>query len=222
MYSHRFAEGVQAGKARLEGVDASYKDLAEVCANVRGMKLSEAMTLLEKASLGTFPIRFRKYISGLAHRKELCGRPGRYPKKSAAVVLGVLKSAVASAKAKGMSEDLVVVHACANMKSSLARLAPKGKRMRSNYETSRVEIVVVERTPTKAEMKKAAEKPGAKAVAKAEAKPHVPEAKAEAKAPEQKPASEENVHKGGREKRTPQAGRETSRQAKDKAKVHVE
>lgn len=171
MYSYRFGDDA-VGKARLEDADASYKDLAEVCSNIRGRSTAAALSLLEKAAEGEMPILYRKYISGLAHRKELCGRPGRYPKKAAKLVLGTLRSAIASAKAKGLSEDLVVVHAAANKKDVFPRLAPKGgKRSRSYYETARVEIVVREKVPTKKAGKKPeAKKEEPKVVAPAQAK----------------------------------------------------
>ncbi len=181
MYSCRFGDDV-VGKARLEDADASYKDLAEVCSNIRGRSTAAALSLLEKAAQGEMPILYRKYISGLAHRKELCGKPGRYPKKAAKLVLGTLRSAIASAKAKGLSEDLIVIHAAANKKDVFPRLAPKGgKRSRSYYETARVEIVVREKVPTK----KAGKKPEAKKEEpKAESRP----AQEAAKKIETKPA----------------------------------
>lgn len=158
MYSYKFDEHV-VGKARLEDVDASYKDLVEVCSNIRNRSSADAISLLEKAASGEMPILYRKYISRLAHRKELCGKPGRYPKKAAGLVLEALKSAIASAKAKGLSEDLIVVHAAANKKDVFPRLAPKGgKRSRSYYETARVEIVVREKRPSKKVEKKAEKK----------------------------------------------------------------
>ncbi len=170
MYSYKFDE-TEVGKARLEDVDASFKDLAEVCSNIRGKKSSDAISLLEKAATGEMPIRYTSYITKLGHRKELGGKPGRYPKKAAKYVLMTLKSAIASAKAKGLSEDLTVVHAAANKKDVFPRLSPKGgKRTRSYYETARVEIVVKETGASK----------------KSEGKP---ENKGEKKAEQKKPAA---------------------------------
>lgn len=201
MYSYKFGDE-ETGKARLEGVDASYKDLAAVCSNIRGKSSSDALALLEKASTGDFPILYRKYNKHLAHRKELGGKQGRYPKKSAKIVLGVLKNAIASAKAKSLSEDLIVVHAAANKKNVYPRLSPKGRRSRSYFETARVEIVVKERVPAK-KIEKKEVKPAEKAKAEAKPKPLeaepatnieakpafvTPAAKVEAK-PEAKPAA---------------------------------
>ncbi|MDD5336931.1 MAG: uL22 family ribosomal protein [Candidatus ainarchaeum sp.] len=186
MYSYKFGEA-PVGKARLEDIEASYKDLAEVCSNIRGKPTAQALELLQKASEGKVPILFRKYISGLAHRHELGGRPGRYPKKAAKFVLHALISAISSAKAKSLSEDLLVVHAAANKKNVYPRLAPKGKRMHSYFETARVEIVVAERVPSKKEKKEG--KPESKTITQAQkpASKPVQERKIESKVAEKKP-----------------------------------
>ena len=184
MYSYKFGE-YEVGKARVEDVDASYKDLAEVCSNVRGKGTEQALALLNKAATGEMPILYRKYISRLAHRGELGGKPGRYPKKAVKLVLGALISAIASAKAKGLSEDLMVVHAAANKKNVYPRLSPKGgKRSRSYLETARIEVVVAERKPA---TKVGAKRPAQKTAPQPEKKPEI---KVEAKtgAGEAKPA----------------------------------
>ena len=193
MYSYKFEKDVVVGKARLEDIDASYKDLVEVCSNIRGRETAKALALLEKAALGETPIRYRKYISHLGHRRELGGKPGRYPKKAAAFVLAALKSAIASAKSKGMSEDLKVAHVSANKKMTYPRMSPKGgKRSRSYLETARIEVVVCERVPgKKIDVEKSAAKPVAKAPApKTAAKSATsakPEDKSEAKPEDKRP-----------------------------------
>ena len=130
------------GKARLEGVDASFKDLCAVCDNIRHLPVDDAFSLLEMASEGKVPIYYRRHNKKLGHRRELGGKKGRYPKKAAKIVLKVLKAAVASAMQKKVDGELFVLHAAANKKGTYPRLAPKGRRVRSDYELSRVEIIV--------------------------------------------------------------------------------
>ncbi|MFA5077638.1 MAG: uL22 family ribosomal protein [Candidatus Micrarchaeia archaeon] len=224
MYSYKFTDA-PVGKARLEDVEASYKDLAEVCSNIRGKPAAKAVELLRAASEGKMPILYRKYISGLAHRHELGGKPGRYPKKSAKFVLNALISAISSAKAKSLSEDLLVVHASANRKSSFPRLAPKGKRMRSNFETARIEIVVAERVPSKKEKKetksdsKAAQiqKPESKAVAQTQK----PEIKIAEKKPEPKPEPKIQTKQEAKSEARPVAKPEVKTENKDQSKKAV-
>jgi len=131
--------------ARLEGVNASFKDLTEVCGRIRNKPTEWAVDFLEKASRGEIPVMYKRHNKRLGHRKELGGRKGRYPKKAAKIVLGVLKSAIANAIQKSMSTDLIVAHTSANKKNTYGRMAPKGGQMRSDLETARVEVVLVER-----------------------------------------------------------------------------
>ena len=202
MYSYDIPKGKEAdfAFARAENVNASFKDLAEVCGNIRNRNANWAIELLEKAEKGEIPLRFRGHNKGMAHRRELGGRKGRWPKKCSRIVLKVLKSALANAQAKGLSEELVVEHACANKKNSYPRLAAKGRRSWHRFETARVEIVLKEKEGAKRPaIKPTASKAGRlepegrlKAEVTKPEKPKAeekkaPEPKVEAKAPEEKP-----------------------------------
>jgi ribosomal protein L22 len=172
-----------AATARTEGVNASWKDLAEVCARIRGMDADKAVAFLGKAAVkpteGGIPILFKRHCKKLGHRRELGGRKGRYPWKSAAIVLKVLQSAMANGRSRGMGDSYRVESACANMKMAFPRLASKGRWARSNLETSRIEIIL-----SGSEIPKAV---SVKAPAKPEAKKPVAEAK------ESKPAAVQPV-----------------------------
>jgi ribosomal protein L22 len=187
MYSCIIEKGKEGdfARSRVEGVDASVKDLVEVCGNIRYKPVGDALALLEAASRGEFPILYRGNNRRLAHRRELGGRKGRYPKKSAKIVLKALKSAIANAQNKGLSEELIVMHACANKKAEYGRLSPKGRRNYSAFVTARVEIVLKEKEGAKRPEKKA-KKPEAKAEPK-------PAEKKEARA--EKPAAEKEAAK---------------------------
>lgn len=143
-YSYEF-EKEGTASARAEGVDVSYKDIVEACGRIRGKTIAWAVDFLERAARGEIPILFKRHNKKLGHRKELRGQKGRYPKKAAAILLKVLKSAFANARTKGLGEDLIIAHVAANKKSTYPRLAAKGRRVRSDYEISRVEIVLKEK-----------------------------------------------------------------------------
>ena len=145
MYSAQFKDETKIAKARVEDVDASFKDLIAVCDNIRLRRTDIAVDMLEKASKGLIPLRYWKHCTKMGHRHELKGQKGRYPKKAAGIVLKVLKSAIANARAKGLGEDrLIVAHAAANKQHIYGRLQPKGLRKRHDYETARVELAVTE------------------------------------------------------------------------------
>lgn len=161
--------------ARLEDVNCSYKDLTQVCGRIRNKKLEVAQDLLERASNMEIPILFKQFAKKLGHRRELGGQKGRYPHKAASIVLKLLKSAIANAKIRGFGDDLVVAHVSANKKATYGRMSPKGRRVRSNLVTSRIEIVLrslsgvpkgVEVTAPASKAKEVKEAPKEKPVAK--------------------------------------------------------
>ncbi len=160
MYSYIIEKGKEGdfARARVEGVDASVKDLVEVCGNIRYKPVDKAIRLLEAVADGSMPILYRSNNKRLGHRRELGGRKGRYPQKSAKIVLGALKSAIANAQQKGLSEELIVTHACANKLATYMRYAPKGRRNISALQTARIEIVLKEKEGAKRPAKKHAHK----------------------------------------------------------------
>jgi ribosomal protein L22 len=132
----------RCAKARVEGINASYKDLSEVCGVLRSKKADWALGFLDKASKGDIPVLFRRHNTNCGHRHELGGRKGRYPKKAAAMVLKALKSAMANGRQIGIGDPFVITAISANKKQTFPRMAPKGRTARSYLVTSRVEIVL--------------------------------------------------------------------------------
>jgi len=128
--------------ARVEGVDASYKDLCEICGRIRGKRSDWALSFLDRVAAGESPVLYKKFAKKIGHRRELGGKKGRYPKKAAKVVLKLLKSAIANGVSRGLGEKYKIVGASANKKAEFPRVAPRGGWMRSNYELARVEMVL--------------------------------------------------------------------------------
>jgi ribosomal protein uL22 len=196
-YTYNIGNEADFAKARIEDVNASYKDLTEVCYNIRRRPAEMAVQILEDAKAKKRPIRYRSHNTRMAHRKELQGQKGRWPVKCVGIVLKCLESAIANAKEKGLSEELIVVHASANKKFSHMRYSSKGRRNTSKLETARVEIVLKEKVEGKKkrieeEAKAAEEKKKADAAKKAEEAKKAAEAKVAPKveAKEIKPAPE--------------------------------
>ncbi|MEM3364104.1 MAG: 50S ribosomal protein L22 [Candidatus Micrarchaeia archaeon] len=136
-------KGENYAYAQQYNLDASYKDLCEVCKSIKHLPVSKAMELLSKAEKMEMPIIYTSHNKKLGHRHELGGKKGRYPVKAVKIVKKVLQNAINNAKVCQLEEgSLSIVHAAANKQSIYPRLSPKGRRMRMNYETARVEIVV--------------------------------------------------------------------------------
>lgn len=130
-------------KAQARDINASYKDLAHVCSAVRGRKAEEALSFLEKGAKGEVPVWYRGHSKRKGHRKELGGKKGGHPMKCCRIVYGVLLNAISNGMKKEL-KDPVIAHIAANKQNSYPRLSPKGRRMRSDFETARVEIVLEE------------------------------------------------------------------------------
>lgn len=133
----------KTARARVTGANASYKDLAEVCRSVRRKATDDAIEFLQLAAEKKKAIRFARHHSGKGHRRELGGKAGGWPIKSAKIVLGVLQNALANANRLGLGSTRVA-HILANKQHTYPRMSPKGRRVRHDYETALVEVVLEE------------------------------------------------------------------------------
>lgn len=197
--------------ARVEDANVSYKDLTQVCGRIRGKNADWAMEFLEKVIKGKAAVLYKQHCKRVGHRRELGGKKGRYPKKASAAVLKVLQSAIANGKVKGMGETYEILNAAANRRFNYGRVAAKGRWARSDYETSRIEIILrpletvpkgveVKPPPKKAEEKKPEMKPEVK---KEEPKKETPKKQPEIKKEEKKPEMKKEEPKPEAKKEMP-------------------
>ncbi len=167
------------GLAQAHDVNASYKDLTQVCAAIKGKTSSRAKKILEDAIEGEKAIPFKKFNTGMGHRSELGGLKGKYPKKECRIVLALVKNAEANAGGKGLdATKLVVKFAAAYKQNTFPRyrkywasgmtLGYGKQAIWANYQTSRVELALAQFGQTqstaaeKAGSSKANEKPSGK------------------------------------------------------------
>ena len=176
----------------MDGVNASYKDLCNVCSNIRGRRADKAQEFLKEAAEGERPVRYFNYNKHRGHLRELGGKKGGWPVKSCKIVLSVLENAIANARSKGMGE-CKIAHIEANKQEIYGRMSPKGRRIRQDLETAFVEIVLKELQipPSGKEKKKAGEK-SQKEKPKTEEKPQIAK-KEEGSSQKEKPKTEENM-----------------------------
>jgi ribosomal protein uL22 len=139
--------------AGVSDINASFKDLCNVCDAVRHKPVSSALHILEEAAKGRIALEFKRHNKYMGSRHELGGKKGRWPKKCAELVRKVLVNASANAKNLGEDPDTMhVVHAAANKTTIVPRRPPKGIRTvrtggygyspsrRSDIELARIEI----------------------------------------------------------------------------------
>ncbi|ODS42820.1 MAG: 50S ribosomal protein L22 [Candidatus Altiarchaeales archaeon IMC4] len=122
-------------------MDMSFRHAVEVCGAIRGMKLQDAIGLLDDVVEGKRMIPFKRHIRGIGHKKGQFNL-ARYPKKASGNIRGVLKNAEANAGFKGLDTDsLKVTHVQALKGFARARRKPKGRW--KSWKSRRVHIQVV-------------------------------------------------------------------------------
>ena len=123
----------------------SPKFTREICGMVRGMKVNTAIKTLEGVIALETPVPLKRYNKRVSHKQGV--GPGRYPKKAAAAVLGVIKSAVANAEYKGLSVDDMVI---STISASRGRVTPghmaraHGRATEWNQDTVNLEVIIEE------------------------------------------------------------------------------
>ncbi|MFA6908196.1 MAG: 50S ribosomal protein L22 [Candidatus Micrarchaeia archaeon] len=190
LYGYNKKPTGRIARARISRVNCSFKDLCEVCRNVRGKDTGFALDFLGNAAEGKQAIYFARHNKKKGHRRELGGKKGGFPVKSCRAVLGVVESADANAMKLGLGATKIV-HIAANKHATYPRMSPKGRRIRHDYEVAFIEVVLEEKqeklgakkaetAPKKNDVPKAAVTADVKAAVKADAKAAVPAAKVEA------------------------------------------
>ena len=125
--------------ARMRDQPISVKHAVEVARAVRGKKLQRAIRLLEDVIALRQPIAYRRYVQESAAHKPGIG-PGRYPVKTAAAFLSLLKLAEANARHAGFdTEKLIIVHCKADKAS---RPFKPGRHTRRVFKRAHIEVAV--------------------------------------------------------------------------------
>jgi len=126
----------------------SPKHAMEVCAAIRGMRLSEAKEYLQAVVEKRRAVPYKRHKKKLAHHRAMQGfDAGQYPVKAAKAILEVLANAEANAKYKGLGvEKLSIIHASAQKGITLPGFKPRAFARATPFvtPTTNVEIVVKE------------------------------------------------------------------------------
>ena len=134
-----------SAKAIGKEMPISPKFTREICGMVRGMKVNKAIDTLEGVIALEVPVPLKRYNKRVSHKQGV--GPGRYPKKAAAAVLGVIKSAVANAEYKGLNTDDMVIR---TITASRGRVTPghmaraHGRATEWNQDTVNLEVIIEE------------------------------------------------------------------------------
>ena len=126
-YAYEPKDELNSAKAMGYEMDISFKHAVEICRELKGKKIDEAIKYLEEVIEMKRAVPFRKYKKKMAHRRGLQKwYAGRYPVKAAKHILKVLKNLKANAEYKGLDVDkLVITHAQAKKGRVLKKYTPR-------------------------------------------------------------------------------------------------
>ncbi|MEM0445665.1 MAG: 50S ribosomal protein L22 [Nitrososphaerota archaeon] len=147
-YSVRNLDPSVTVKASVREIDVSPKWSREVCAAIRGLKLTEARRLLEDVVERKRMIPYRRYRKLRAHHSQTKGAGG-YPVKVAKHMLKLLDSLEANAEFKGLDTDkLVVIHAAAHKGRVISKFFPRafGRATPHNKTLVHIEVAAAQST----------------------------------------------------------------------------
>ncbi len=144
-YAYKPKDELNSAKAMGYEMNISFKHAVEICREIRGRRIDEAIKIVEEIAKMKRTVPFRKYKKKVAHRSELeKWYAGRYPQKAAKQILRVLKNLKANAEYKGLEiEKLVITHAQAKKGRVIKRYMPRafGRATPKNRVLTTVEFV---------------------------------------------------------------------------------
>ncbi len=141
---YSFQDKENMAKAYGKSLPISTKVAVEVSNFLRGKTTQKAKAILERVLQKKQAIPYKRAVDGVGHKPNMAS--GRYPQKASEEYLSLIKQAEANAEAKGLGEELVIVHLSAHKASRPPR---QGRQTRRKFKRTHVEIVVEEQEKTK-------------------------------------------------------------------------
>ena len=123
----------------------SPKASVEVCREIRGMMVEDAMQYLEDVIALKRPVRYHRYNGQVGHRKGKKFGAGRFPKKTAKAILDVIKHAQHNAEYKGLdSDNMKITHIASSRGMTVEGYMPRahGRSTPFNHERANIEVVL--------------------------------------------------------------------------------
>lgn len=150
-YSVKPVNEAKTAKAVRFDIPVSIKYMREIANTLKGMKLLDAIKLLEDVVKLRQAIPFRRYHGKVSHKRGLADRykwpSGRYPVKGAKYTLELLQNVKANAENKGLDVNkLVIVHILAHRGPTIKRYMPRafGRATPKFRRTTHMEVIVEE------------------------------------------------------------------------------
>jgi large subunit ribosomal protein L22 len=149
-YAIQGLEESKTSKALGMSLDMSARHGKEVCDLIRGRRADDAVKILESVIAKKMAVPYTRYKHDLPHQTGI--GPGRFPVKTSAAILVILKSAMKNAENKSLNaSDLVIKHICTHQ---AARPWHSGRHTRRKMKRAHLEVVLEEVHVPKEETKK--------------------------------------------------------------------
>lgn len=128
-YAFKPEDESRIAKAMGRDLNISFKHSVVICDKLHDMELRDAMELLEAVVAIKKSIPFKRFNTGVSHRKGIGkGKIAKYPKKAAGEILSVLRNVEANAEYKGLdTERLRIINIQANKGVTRKRRKPRGR-----------------------------------------------------------------------------------------------
>ena len=126
------------------------KQAREICTVIKGMKVEQAKSYLEKVIRLEQSVPFRRHKKKVPHRKDLKQfkwYAGRYPQKAAARIYEIVAAVESNAEYKGLDIDLCrIIHSATHRGRIIKRYIERahGRSTAKFKYLSHVEIVIYE------------------------------------------------------------------------------
>lgn len=153
-YSVKEVDEERTAKAMSWDQPVSLKEAYEIMKIIRGMRLNDAIDFLKKVIRKETPVPYVRYKRKVAHKRGLAKAfpkwktpIGRYPVKTAEVILKLLENVRNNAENKNLDVDsLVIIHIAAHKGPVLKRYMPRafGRATPKFGTTIHMEVIVKE------------------------------------------------------------------------------
>ncbi|XP_068693415.1 large ribosomal subunit protein uL22-like [Montipora capricornis] len=140
-------------KARGSNLRVHFKNTHEAAAAIKGMHIRKANRYLKDVMAKKQIVPFRRFNGGIGRKAQaknmnVPGSQGRWPKKSAEILLQLLKNAESNAEYKGLDVDsLVIEHVQVNAAPKMRRRTYRAHGRINPYMSSpcHIEMILAER-----------------------------------------------------------------------------
>ncbi|MBI4439111.1 50S ribosomal protein L22 [Candidatus Woesearchaeota archaeon] len=140
---YRYSILREDGSARSVGMalPISHKKSVEVCRLIRGKSLGKSIELLGKVMRLEAAVPYKRYNrGGVGHRRGI--GVGRFPVKTCAEIIKILKDAQANAQSRGLQAGKLVISHISAQKA--AKTFHYGRKSRRVMKKTHIEVVVKE------------------------------------------------------------------------------